>query len=128
MLLKTRSRPMVRKETRLEWPKHLAFIARHRCCVPGCRAHPVHVHHLRVPGTDAAAGRKASDCFTVPVCHQHHTGAYGIHFSGNEAAWWAFRDVDPIALAQRFVAASVEASCAPERGCELVRAILEKRQ
>ena len=110
---RTRSRSLVSEPRREECRAHLAFVARFRCCVPGCFRHPVHVHHLRVPGSDAAGGRKASDRYALPVCMEHHQGPGGIHASGGEADWWAARGVDPLAFARAMVKASVEAGCAP---------------
>lgn len=110
---RTRSRPLVCEPRREESRAHLGFVALHRCCVPRCGHHPVHVHHLRVPGTDAAAGRKASDRYALPVCSLHHQGPGGIHASGGEAEWWAARGVDPLSFARAMVAASVKAGHAP---------------
>jgi hypothetical protein len=109
MLLKTRSRPLVKRERRMEFSDHLAYVASLGCCVPGCGA-PASVHHLRVAGTDAAAGRRSSDRWAVPVCHRHHQGQGGIHHSGHQAvaewAWWARIGIDPLALAERLWAES----------------------
>ena len=42
-------------------------------------------------------GRKVSDEFTVPLCRGHHRE---VHRSGDEAAWWAKRDLEPAAAAR----------------------------
>lgn len=99
-LLKTRSRPLIKRARRLECSEHLAYVAGLPCSVPGC-AMVANVHHLRVKGTDAAAGRRSSDCYAVPVCRAHHQGVGGIHHYGREWKWWADIGIDPLALAAR---------------------------
>lgn len=108
---KTRSRPLVKRERRQTCAAHLGFVARHRCVV--CRAHPVHCHHVRLPETGAAAGRKPSDAWVLPVCHRCHQGQGGIHHVGNEAKWWADKGIDPLALCRELVRRSAAAGFAP---------------
>ncbi len=107
MIPKTNSRPLVRKGKRVESLAHLAYVAQQPCAVPGCRR-VANVHHLRVPGTDAAAGRRSSDCYAVPVCHHHQQAPGSIHHRGEEAAWWAALEIDPLRLAARLWAESRE--------------------
>jgi hypothetical protein len=38
-------------------------------------------------------GRKVSDEFTVPVCRLHHRE---LHRYGDETAWWAGINIDPL--------------------------------
>lgn len=114
---KTRSRPIKHRMRREKWPAHLAFVASLPCSVLGCNA-PANVHHLRVPGTDAAAGRRASDRFAVPCCWQHHQGQGGIHHRGlhdrgSEEDWWAARGIDPLAIAESLWKRSVEEGRTP---------------
>jgi hypothetical protein len=105
-LLKIRSRRQTPKQPRRSWPAHLAYVAEQGCCVPGCR-NPANVHHLRLPGTDACAGRRSSDRFAVGLCRAHHQGQNGLHHCGDEAAWWARIGVDPMAEAAMLWDASV---------------------
>jgi hypothetical protein len=42
-------------------------------------------------------GRKVSDEFTVPLCRTHHRDNHG---SGDEAAWWERRAIDPVATSR----------------------------
>ena len=105
-IAKTRSRMLVCEPVRLLAPQHLGFVARHRCLI--CSGHPVHVHHPRLIGTDAAAGRKCSDCFCLPVCFPHHEGQGGIHHAGTEnKGWWAAHGVPmPLLVAWQIWGAS----------------------
>jgi hypothetical protein len=82
----------------------MAFVGEQRCCVPGCGHHPVQVHHLTCGPEPKGRGIKASDCYTVPVCFEHHgPGPSGsIHDHGNERAWWEFLSVDPVAVALNY--------------------------
>ena len=111
LLPKGRSRMLVCEPGRLLAPRHLGFVARHRCCIAGCGAHPVHVHHPRVLGTDAAGGRKCSDPFCLPVCFAHHEGQGGIHHAGTEnSGWWPAHGVPmPLLIAWRIWGASYRA-------------------
>lgn len=97
-LLKTRSRPLAKRPGRIRCPKHLEYVASLPCVYPGCRA-AASVHHLRVRGTDACAGRRSSDRFAVPVCQAHHQGQGGIHHFGDEEVWFMGIGIDPLALA-----------------------------
>lgn len=85
-LSKQRSRSQA-PHGRIRYPKHLAYIAENECCVHGCHAAAT-VHHLRLPCTDAAAGRRSSDAWAVPLCPEHHQGPTGVHQRGDEGAWW----------------------------------------
>ncbi len=46
---------------------------------------------------------KVSDEYTVPLCHGHHDA---VHRTGDERAWWASRDIDPLAVADRLWSAT----------------------
>lgn len=107
LLAKNRSRSAVPKGERVRSAEHLAFVARHRCVA--CGSHPVHVHHLRLRGTGAAAGRRSNDTWAISVCHKCHQGQCGIHHMGDEAAWWAARGIDPLRIARALAAESVKA-------------------
>jgi len=70
--------------TKSERTKRFDALSRYGCCV--CRV--VHhayreamIHHLT--GIKyRGAGKKASDEHTIPLCHEHHQGAQGIHTIG----------------------------------------------
>lgn len=61
-------------------PAYLARVAQLPCVI--CGARPVHVHHCI---SERFSQRKASDCETIPLCHDHHQGRNGIHTS--KRAW-----------------------------------------
>lgn len=100
MLEKTRSRSQAKRPRRLVCKAHLAYVASQPCCVPLCgRPSPSNVHHLRVPGSGACAGRRSADNFAVPLCPEHHQGQFGVHGYSSEVVRWKIWEVDPLALA-----------------------------
>jgi len=74
---------------------HLKFVTLQPCLLCGRR--PSDAHHLRF-AQSAALGRRVSDEFTVPLCRLHHRA---LHRRGDEAAWWAEQQVEPLPLAQK---------------------------
>ncbi len=82
------------KEIRKRNKAHLAFVAAQPCLV--CQRTPCDAHHLKF-AQPRALGRKVSDEFTVPLCRDHH---HELHRNGNEAAWWANVQIDPIEVAR----------------------------
>jgi hypothetical protein len=79
---------------------HLLFVRGQPCLV--CKQSPCDAHHLRF-AQSRALGRKVSDEFTVPVCRSHHTD---LHRHGNERAWWANLQIEPLAIARELWATS----------------------
>jgi hypothetical protein len=75
---------------------HIRFIARQPCTV--CGRKPCEAHHIRF-AQPRALGRKVSDEFTVPLCRVHHRE---LHRQGDEAAWWARANIDPMSIALKF--------------------------
>ncbi len=75
---------------------HLRFIANQPCTV--CGRQPCEAHHIR-HAQPRALGRKVSDEFTVPLCRVHHRE---LHRQGDERAWWAAFNIDPLPVALRF--------------------------
>jgi hypothetical protein len=75
---------------------HIRFIARQPCTV--CGRKPCEAHHIRF-AQPRALGRKVSDEFTVPLCRVHHRE---LHRQGDEAAWWARANIDPMSIAFKF--------------------------
>jgi hypothetical protein len=74
--------------------EHVKLVAQQPCLI--CGRHPADAHHLRFAQGRAMA-RKASDEFTVPLCRGHHRE---VHRSGDEAAWWSGKGIDPIVAAR----------------------------
>ncbi len=66
-------------------PAHRKWVGQHECCVPGCKARPIEVAHLR-NGTDAAMGRKASDWYCISLCRDHHSEQHRIGEPGFQKA------------------------------------------
>lgn len=60
-----------RKKRSRSCPGHRAWVRRHRCSVPGCRALPIECAHVR-GGTDGGVGLKPSDQWCVSLCRGHH--------------------------------------------------------
>jgi hypothetical protein len=83
------------KTVRLRDKDHRKFVQRQACRV--CGRAPSDPHHLTFT-QPRALGRRVSDEFTVPVCRIHHRE---LHRSGDEAAWWQERNIDPLPVALR---------------------------
>lgn len=79
---------------------HLAFIRGQGCLV--CQQSPVDAHHLKF-AQPSTLGRKVSDEFTVPLCRSHHQV---LHRHGNERAWWANLQLEPLQVAKELWTAS----------------------
>jgi hypothetical protein len=79
---------------------HLAFIRGQGCLV--CQRSPVDAHHLKF-AQPITLGRKVSDEFTVPLCRSHHLA---LHRHGNERAWWANLQLEPLQVAKELWATS----------------------
>lgn len=52
-------------------PAHRAWVRKHHCSVPGCKALPIECAHVRL-GTDGGIGLKPSDQWCVSLCKNHH--------------------------------------------------------
>lgn len=48
----------------------------------GYGATPAALHHIR---EGQGMGQRAGDCLVIPLCHEHHQGASGIHGLGTRA-------------------------------------------
>ncbi|MGY4427457.1 hypothetical protein ACVWY2_009906 [Bradyrhizobium sp. JR6.1] len=79
---------------------HLVFVREQPCLV--CRQTPCDPHHLKF-AQPRALGRKVSDEYTVPLCRAHH---HELHRHGNERAWWANLQIEPLQVAHDLWAAS----------------------
>ena len=93
--ISTPARAPIPKERRIRDADHLKFVARHPCIVCGRR--PAQAHHVRFAQPTAMA-MKVSDEYTVPLCVGHHDS---VHRTGDERAWWAARNIDPLDVALR---------------------------
>src|SRR5215471_536868 len=76
--------------------EHLRSVAQKACLI--CGRQPSDPHHLRF-AQGRAMGQKVSDEFTVPLCRGHHRE---LHRSGDEAAWWNRKGIDPALAARAF--------------------------
>jgi hypothetical protein len=82
------------KEQRRRSKSHLLFVSQQPCLI--CKQTPSDAHHLKFAQL-RALGRKVSDEFTVPLCRKHHQD---LHRHGNERAWWANMQIEPLPLAK----------------------------
>jgi hypothetical protein len=117
-------RQVVSRTRRIRDRRHLEFITTQPCLV--CGRHPCEAHHLRF-SQPRALGRRVSDEFTVSLCRIHHDE---IHRRGDEVAWWASLNIDPLPTALRFwqhtrgllpadAALSSNTPATPDPGCNV---------
>ena len=87
-------------------PKHLANIRKLPCCIPGCPSiGDTQAHHLKqgLPDSERGMGRRASDQYTVPLCHHHHINGVERFASKLEGKWFDTHGIkDPIGLAKAY--------------------------
>jgi Rad52/22 family double-strand break repair protein len=84
----------ISESRRIRSKEHLLLVAS-KCCVI-CGRTPSHAHHVRY-AQPRGVSLKVSDEFTVPLCAIHHSEN---HVTGDERAWWAKRDIDPLKIAR----------------------------
>jgi ERF superfamily len=84
---------VISKPVRERDREHLKFVASQPCLI--CGRTPSDPHHIKF-AEQRAMGRKVGDRFTVPICRLHHRE---LHRKGNERAWWAKREIDPLPVA-----------------------------
>lgn len=79
---------------------HLALIAKLPCCICG-RMPGGEYHHLKSGPAKAerGVGLKATDQWTLPMCHSDHIFGIELLGSQNEFDWFAERGIDAEALA-----------------------------
>lgn len=87
------------RKPRVEDHKHLDFIRGLPCLCCGDNVH-TEAAHIRMASMRAAKrptgmGEKPDDCWTVPLCGNHHREQHGI----NERVFWLNHDIDPIFVA-----------------------------
>ncbi len=84
------------KQPRVEDRKHIAFLHQLYCIICG-RPDP-DAAHVRAPSPRhnkrlTGKGEKPSDCWTLPLCREHHDEQH----RGRELAFWDRYEVDPFA-------------------------------
>ena len=105
---------------------YLDFVRAMGCIFCQCPAEAAHVRYgdLEQGKPPTPMGQKPADNYALPLCAEcHRTGPDAQHKS-NERAWWARREVNPIALAR----ALYEAYPDYEKGCAILRRIQEARE
>ena len=95
---------------RREERDHLSFIRKLPCVICGKRM-GVEAAHLRmaspVHGKGVTGmGTKPSDCWTTPLCAEHHRTDADSQHNGSEADFWDRHGIDPFALATSLYAQS----------------------
>ena len=97
--------PMLPKKkhrtTRVRCQSHLAWVRKHRCCVPGCMGDEIQAAHVR-SSCDGGMGQKPGDQWTISLCLWHHMQQ---HEEG-EPIFQKIHGIDMIALAKEFAAKS----------------------
>jgi hypothetical protein len=86
---------IISKPTRERDREHLRFVASQPCLI--CGRTPSDAHHVKF-AEQRAMSRKVSDKFTVPICRLHHRQ---LHRRGDERAWWADHEIEPLVTAAR---------------------------
>jgi hypothetical protein len=86
-----------RKKSSRSCAAHRAWVRRHRCSVPGCRARPIECAHIRC-GTDGGLGLKPSDKWCVSLCRDHHLEQHQI----GEQAFEEKYSLELLSLAKEF--------------------------
>ena len=78
--------------------RHMERVAGLPCCVCEHMGRPhvygVQVHHIR---EGQGAAQRADDMLTIPVCHEHHLGASGIHGLGRKGFYARYK-IDELQL------------------------------
>jgi hypothetical protein len=92
-----RRRPRQRAAQHLKWLRTLP-------CVICGKTGNMHAAHLRTAsprhGKRAVGfGEKPDDCWTTPLCMEHHLIGEEAQHQGNELAFWLRFGIDPFALA-----------------------------
>lgn len=93
------------RHPRAEDKEHLDAIRQCMCAV--CHREPVEAAHLRMGASgkpNPGIGAKPDDRYCLPLCTEHHREQH----KGNELKFWREHGIDPIALAERLFAVSVD--------------------
>jgi hypothetical protein len=88
---------------RLRDKRYTRWLATANNCVVCGTGHTVSPHHLlKVPSEPSAMGLRSGDNWCVPLCHEHHVGATGVHQHECEIAFFSQHNIDPLILAEAF--------------------------
>lgn len=90
-------KPKTRTDGRVRSPKHLAWVRRHACCVPGCTATDIEAAHVRTL-TDGGTGLKPGDNWAVSACAEHHRQQHAL----GETSFARRHGIDLHELAEEF--------------------------
>jgi hypothetical protein len=103
--LKVKAPPAEVRRERQE-PGYLEKIRKLPCCIPGCKeSPPSHAHHLKCTG-ERGIGKKSSNKWAVPLCHECHINGVERIGSRQEAAWFRERGILCLDLAAALYANS----------------------
>lgn len=78
---------------------HLDFLRQLECviCLDNTTTEAAHIRYAepKLGKRQTGMGEKPDDAFALPLCGAHHREQH----TGNERAWWAGKEIDPVALA-----------------------------
>jgi hypothetical protein len=105
---------MNQRQPRVEDAAYLAYVRTLPCLV--CRRGPSDAAHIRAAAPQygkryTGKGEKPSDCWTLPLCRQHHEAQH----RESELGWWAGMGIDPFATAVALYASCPEALKRPRQ-------------
>ena len=97
------SRTIARRRPRHRANSHLKWIRTLPCIICGKRAN-IHAAHLRAPSPQfgklsIGIAEKPDDCWTTPLCGDHHLFGEEAQHQGREIDFWRRHDINPFALA-----------------------------
>jgi hypothetical protein len=106
---------MNQRQPSVEEPAYLAWVRLQPCLVCGRRG-PSDAAHIRAAAPQygkryTGKGEKPDDCWTLPLCRQHHEDQHRT----NELGWWAGKGIDPFATAMALYASRPEALKRPRQ-------------
>lgn len=78
-------------------PAHRAWVRKHHCSVPGCRALPIECAHVR-RGTNGGVALKPADRWVISLCAAHHMQQHRI----GEQTFERMHSLDLSAVAEEF--------------------------
>jgi len=114
---RSRRRPRQRAAQHLKWIRTLP------CIICGKRG-DIHAAHLRAASLQfgklaIGIAEKPDDCWTTPLCGEHHLFGVDAQHQGHELDFWRGHDIDPFALALSLWRASGD----DEVGCLIVNEV-----
>ena len=104
------------RQRRPRWREgqHLKWIRTLPCAVCGC-SRDIHAAHIRAASLQfgkmaIGLAEKPDDCWTTPLCGEHHVFGEEAQHQGRELDFWRRHDINPFALALALWRASGEDS------------------